>query len=115
MNQTGNPADIEKRWRHGLLLGIALQIAVLLLWAIKTGSWFVAFWILPLLIIVPGIRSAHLYTYRCASLLLIAYMLLGIVEGFVQSETRAWAVIVLFLSVAVYIGILGYVRARLKY
>ncbi len=112
MNNQDNRIGAEKSWRRGLVLGIALLIAVLSGWAISAGSWHSLLWVVPLLIILPGIHGAHLYTYRCASLLLIAYMLLGLVEIFAINNQRFWAISVLFVSSVIFMGVLGYVRAR---
>ena len=112
MNNHDNRIGAENSWRRSLAFGIVLLIAVLSGWAISSGSWLILLWIVPLLVILPGILRAHLYTYRCASLVLIAYMLLGWVEIFVMNDQRFWAVSVLFISSMIFFAVLGYVRAR---
>ena len=80
-------------WRGGLALAIA---------------------VIPLLAAMRGLLAGSLYTYRWATLLIIAYIAYGIVEVIANPATRAGAVTILFASFLLFSSLLGYIRAAVK-
>lgn len=59
-----------------ILLGLAWE-----LWLAPTGSRFLAFKVLPLVIPLPGLMKHRLYTYRWVSLVVWLYFAEGIVRA----------------------------------
>lgn len=113
--------DIQLRWLRGLALGCLLSlIALTLFWELigaplrEGGSWL-ALKALPLCLPVAGILRHRLYTFRWVSLLLWLYVLEGLVRA--TSDTgasRYYAMVEVFLCVALFVICAVYVRRRLK-
>jgi uncharacterized membrane protein len=76
------------------------------------GSWL-ALKVLPLLWIAPGIFRGHLYTFRAATMLILAYVAEGTVRAYAETGTSgnlAWLEVA--LSTAFFVSAIAYIRAR---
>ena len=78
------PSAAERLSRHVALLSTAALLLLCLaweLWLAPTGSRFLAFKVLPLVIPLAGLLKHRLYTYRWVSLLVWLYFTEGIVRA----------------------------------
>jgi uncharacterized membrane protein len=99
-----------------ILLGLAWE-----LWLAPTGSRFLAFKVLPLVIPLPGLLKHRLYTYRWVSLVIWLYFAEGIVRAtgvplgapLGTGEWLAWGQVL--LCSAVFAACTVHVRWRLKH
>ena len=73
-----------RRARNGVatvLLLLALLCLAWELWLAPTGSRFLAFKVLPLVLPLPGLLKLRLYTYRWVSLVVWLYFIEGVVRS----------------------------------
>src|SRR5512145_974794 len=79
------PPDPDVRLTRAVAVGSVLGLIVLglawELWLAPTGSGTLAIKVLPLLIPLPGLWRARLYTYRWVSLLVWLYFGEGVVRA----------------------------------
>ncbi|MGL6109399.1 MAG: DUF2069 domain-containing protein, partial [Rubrivivax sp.] len=77
--------DAVVRWSRWLALGSLLGLIVLglawELWLAPTGTGTLALKVLPLLLPLPGLWRARMYTYRWVSLLVWLYFAEGVVRA----------------------------------
>jgi uncharacterized membrane protein len=77
--------DVVVRWSRALAVGSLVGLIVLglawELWLAPTGRGTLAIKVLPLLIPLPGLWRARLYTYRWVSLLVWLYFGEGVVRA----------------------------------
>ncbi len=77
--------DPTMRWTRVIALGSVLGLIVLglawELWLAPTGSGTLAIKVLPLLLPLPGLWRARMYTYRWLSLLVWLYFAEGVVRA----------------------------------
>ncbi len=77
--------DATVRWTRRIALGCVLGLIVLglawELWLAPTGTGTLAIKVLPLLLPLPGLWRARLYTYRWLSLLVWLYFTEGVVRA----------------------------------
>ena len=94
-----------------VLLGLAWE-----LWLAPTGRGTLALKVLPLVVALPGLARHRLYTYRWLSLLVWLYVAEGGVrlwsDALPLGRALAWGE--LGLSVALFVALGAYVRARLQ-
>jgi uncharacterized membrane protein len=90
MQDTATPAaalgmDAIVRWSRWLAVGSLLALILLglawELWLAPTGSGTLAIKVLPLLLPLPGLWRARMYTYRWVSLLVWIYFAEGVVRA----------------------------------
>jgi hypothetical protein len=99
-----------------IALGLAWE-----LWLAPTGSRWLAFKVLPLLIPLAGLLKHRLYTYRWVSLLVWLYFIEGIVRatglpgGAAAGLDVALAWTQVLLCTALFIACAAHVRWRLKH
>jgi uncharacterized membrane protein len=99
-----------------IALGLAWE-----LWLAPTGSRFLAFKVLPLVIPLPGLLKMRLYTYRWVSLVVWLYFAEGIVRatgvppgaGLGTGEWLAWGQVA--LCCGLFAACTLHVRWRLKH
>lgn len=65
---------------------------------------------IPLFLPWRGLLKGHRYTYAWATLCVIPYFVFGIVEAIANPATRIWAAVILALSLALFTGLVLYLR-----
>ena len=105
----------------GALLGLIVLGLAWELWLAPTGSRWLAFKVLPLVLPLAGLLKHRLYTYRWVSLLVWLYFTEGIVRAtglpsgaaLSTGELLAWAEVV--LCTLLFVACAAHVRWRLKH
>ncbi len=106
------------RWTRLVALGSVIALIVLglawELWLAPTGSGRLAIKVLPLLLPLPGLWRARMYTYRWLSLLVWLYFIEGVVRAVSdQGLSAVLAVIQVALCVLLFAACATHVRWRL--
>ena len=110
--------DAIVRWSRWLALGSLIGLIVLglawELWLARTGSGTLAIKVLPLLIPLPGLWRARMYTYRWVSLLVWIYFAEGVVRATTdQGLSAVLAGIEVLLCLVLFVACALHVRWRL--
>jgi len=110
--------DAIVRWSRRLALGSLIGLIVLglawELWLARTGSGTLAIKVLPLLIPLPGLWRARMYTYRWVSLLVWIYFAEGVVRATTdQGLSAVLAGIQVLLCLVLFVACALHVRWRL--
>jgi len=110
--------DAVVRWSRWLALGSLIGLIVLglawELWLAPTGSGTLAIKVLPLLIPLPGLWRARMYTYRWVSLLVWIYFAEGVVRVTTDKGLSALlAGIEVLLCLVLFVACALHVRWRL--
>jgi len=110
--------DAIVRWSRRLALGSLIGLIVLglawELWLARTGSGTLAIKVLPLLIPLPGLWRARMYTYRWVSLLVWIYFSEGVVRAATdQGLSSVLAGIQVLLCLVLFVACALHVRWRL--
>ena len=110
--------DAVVRWSRGLALGSVIGLIVLglawELWLAPTGSGTLALKVLPLLLPLPGLWRARMYTYRWVSLLVWLYFLEGVVRATTDKGLSAvLAGLQVLLCLVLFVACALHVRWRL--
>jgi len=110
--------DAVVRWSRWLALGSLLGLIVLglawELWLAPTGSGTLAIKVLPLLLPLPGLWRARMYTYRWVSLLVWLYFAEGVVRAATDKGlSAALAAIQVLLCLLLFVACALHVRWRL--
>ena len=110
--------DAVVRWSRWLALASLLGLIVLglawELWLAPTGSGTLAIKVLPLLLPLPGLWRARLYTYRWVSLLVWIYFAEGVVRATTDKGLSALlAAIQVALCLLLFVACALHVRWRL--
>jgi uncharacterized membrane protein len=110
--------DAVVRWSRRLALGSLLGLIVLglawELWLAPTGRGTLAVKVLPLLIPLPGLWRARMYTYRWVSLLVWIYFAEGVVRATTDKGLSAvLAGIEVLLCLLLFVACALHVRWRL--
>jgi uncharacterized membrane protein len=110
--------DAVVRWSRGLALSSLLGLIVLglawELWLAPTGSGTLAIKVLPLLVPLPGLWRARMYTYRWVSLLVWIYFAEGVVRATTDKGLSAvLAAIQVALCLLLFVACALHVRWRL--
>jgi uncharacterized membrane protein len=111
--------DAVVRWSRRLALGSVLGLIVLglawELWLAPTGSGTLAVKVLPLLLPLPGLWRARMYTYRWVSLLVWLYFLEGVVRATTDKGlSAALAGVQVLLCLVLFVACALHVRWRLR-
>jgi uncharacterized membrane protein len=106
------------RWSRRLALGSVIGMILLglawELWLAPTGSGTLAVKVLPLLLPLPGLWRARMYTYRWVSLLVWLYFLEGVVRATTdQGLSATLAGIQVLLCLVLFVACALHVRWRL--
>jgi uncharacterized membrane protein len=107
------------RWSRWLAVGSVVGLIVLglawELWLAPTGTGTLAIKVLPLLLPLPGLLRARMYTYRWVSLLVWLYFAEGVVRVSTESGLSAvLAGIEVALSLLLFTACALHVRWRLR-
>ena len=110
--------DAVVRWSRGLALGSLIGLIVLglagELWLAPTGSGTLAIKVLPLLLPLPGLWRARMYTYRWVSLLVWIYFAEGVVRATTDKGLSAvLAGVEVVLCLVLFVACALHVRWRL--
>jgi uncharacterized membrane protein len=110
--------DAVVRWSRWLALGSLIGLIVLglawELWLAPTGSGTLAIKVLPLLLPLPGLWRARMYTYRWVSLLVWIYFAEGVVRATTDKGLSAvLAGIEVLLCLLLFVACALHVRWRL--
>jgi len=110
--------DPTVRWTRRIALGSVIGLIVLglawELWLAPTGSGTWAIKVLPLLLPLPGLWRAHLYTYRWLSLLVWLYFTEGVVRAYSDRGLSAGlAALQVLLCLSLFVACALHVRWRL--
>jgi uncharacterized membrane protein len=110
--------DAVVRWSRWLALGSLIGLIVLglawELWLAPTGSGTLAVKVLPLLLPLPGLWRARMYTYRWVSLLVWIYFAEGVVRATTDRGLSAvLAGIQVLLCLLLFVACALHVRWRL--
>lgn len=99
----------------GSLLGLIVLGLAWELWLAPTGSRFLAFKVLPLVIPLAGLLKHRLYTYRWVSLLVWLYFTEGVVRAYSDKPPSNYlAMIEVVLCLVLFVACALHVRLRLK-
>lgn len=69
--------------------------------------------VVPLLVPLKGLWARSAYTYRWASLLVIAYIAYGLVEVIANPSLRPWAIGILVAAFLLFVSLVTYLRGAL--
>jgi uncharacterized membrane protein len=110
--------DAVVRWSRWLALASLIGLIVLglawELWLAPTGSGTLAIKVLPLLLPLPGLWRARMYTYRWVSLLVWIYFAEGVVRATTDKGLSAMlAGIEVLLCLVLFVACALHVRWRL--
>ncbi len=110
--------DAVVRWSRWLAFASLLGLIVLglawELWLAPTGSGTLAIKVLPLLLPLPGLWRARMYTYRWVSLLVWIYFAEGVVRATTDKGLSAvLAAIQVLLCLLLFVACALHVRWRL--
>jgi len=112
-----NPEQAARNWRITATVSLYALLLLCLAWELwlaplrPGGSWL-ALKILPLLWIAPGITRGRSYTYRAATMLILAYFTEGVVRAWSDQGLSAnLAVAEIVLSVIIFVAAIAWVRA----
>ena len=110
--------DPTVRWTRRLAVGSVLGLIVLglawELWLAPTGSGTWAIKVLPLLLPLPGLWRARMYTYRWVSLLVWLYFTEGVVRAVTdQGLSAGLATVQVALCLVLFTACALHVRWRL--
>lgn len=102
---------------RALAVGATLSLIVLglvwELWLAPTGRGTLALKVVPLLLPIPGLLAARLYTYRWLSLMVWFYFAEGVVRATSDRGLSAWlAGIEVLLTLLLFLACVWQVRAR---
>jgi uncharacterized membrane protein len=124
MQDAASPAaahaiDPIVRWSRRLAVGSVVGLIVLglawELWLAPTGTGTLGIKVLPLLLPLPGLLRARMYTYRWVSLLVWLYFAEGVVRVSTESGLSALlAGIEVALSLLLFVACALHVRWRLR-
>jgi len=110
--------DAVVRWSRWLALGSVIGLIVLglawELWLAPTGRGTLAIKVLPLLLPLPGLWRARMYTYRWVSLLVWIYFAEGVVRATTDKGLSAvLAGVEVVLCLVLFVACALHVRWRL--
>lgn len=98
----------------GSLLGLIMLGLVWELWLARTGRGTLALKVLPLLLPLPGLLRARLYTYRWLSLLVWLYFIEGSVRATSEGGVgRVLAIVEVVLCLLLFAACAAHIRAHL--
>ena len=97
--------------RHATVaLAIALAVAVVAGQVAAGRPWIGAALAMPLAIPLPGLVRGKRYTYAWATMLITAYIGLGLVETVASPAGRSWAIATLLLAFGSFLTMVLYLR-----
>ena len=118
MIHTTEAAQLRLRTQRVTLIALLLLIATCLLWEWKLaplrpgGSWLIAK-VIPLLLMLPGIVRARLYSFQWVSMAILLYFTEGIVRATSDINTTsvilAWIEVV--LTTVIFMMVLLYTKS----
>lgn len=103
------------RTRQAVVATIALLIAALILWRVRTGfsvgdAVLIVVLTLPLLIALPRLLAGHRRTYAWMTLAVTPYLVVAITEAVANPAARAWAAFCLAVAFLLFVLLIVYLR-----
>jgi len=77
---------------------------------LASGSWLALLWLAPLAVPLPGLFRGKRHTYAWATLLVVGYVALALTEVVANPHSRAVAAAILFVSFALFVALVAYLR-----
>ena len=107
---------IARRLRLAVMAAVFALIAVLVLWRLMTGLSaadvvLIAALTLPLWIALPRLLAGNRRTYAWMTLAVTPFLVVAITEAVANPGARTWAALCLFVAFALFILLIGYLRA----
>jgi len=104
------------RARLAVVSTIALLIAALILWRVRTGfsigdAVLIVVLTLPLLIALPRLLAGHRRTYAWMTLAVTPFLVVAITEAVASPATRVWASLCLVVAFLLFVLLIVYLRA----
>ena len=117
MSSTATPA--AAKWRTCSIAFLGALIALVMVWQLSSqvsiGRLTLALVLtLPLWAPLRGLIKSDRRTYAWATLCVIPYFVLGLTEAIANPVTRGWSATCLALSLMLFCGLIGYLRATRK-
>lgn len=103
------------RARFAVVSTIALLIAALIVWRVRTGfsvgdAVLIAVLTLPLLIALPRLLAGHRRTYAWMTLAVTPFLVVAITEAVANPAGRAWAALCLVVAFLLFVLLIAYLR-----
>lgn len=103
------------RARLAVVSTIAVLIAALIAWRIRTGfsiadAVLIAVLTLPLLIALPRLLAGHRRTYAWMTLAVTPFLVVAITEAVANPAARAWAAFCLVVAFLLFVLLIAYLR-----
>ena len=116
--ETGIDGTLPAAARHirlGVLAGVAMLIAGIVIWCLEGGlsaatMVLAALLTSPLWLALPGLHRGTRRTYAWTSLALAFYLVLALMETVANPFARLWAALGLFVTFAVFVLLIAYLR-----
>lgn len=93
-----------------LLAALALSVLAWQFARLRAGSLWPLLLIAPLLAPLRGLLRERRYTYAWSTLLAIGYIVIGLTEVLADPGARLFPALVLFLSCALFIALVAFLR-----
>jgi uncharacterized membrane protein len=103
------------RARLAVVSAIAILIAALIVWRVRTGfsvgdAVLIAVLTLPLLIALPRLLAGHRRTYAWMTLAVTPFLVVAITEAVANPAGRAWAALCLGVAFLLFVLLIAYLR-----
>ena len=108
-------AALIARARFAVVSAIAILIAALIVWRVRTGfsvgdAVLIAVLTLPLLIALPRLLAGHRRTYAWMTLAVTPFLVVAITEAVANPAGRAWAALCLGVAFLLFVLLIAYLR-----
>ncbi|MFC4314871.1 DUF2069 domain-containing protein [Steroidobacter flavus] len=103
------------RARFAVVSTIALLIAALVTWRVRTGfsvgdAVLIVVLTLPLLIALPRLLQGHRRTYAWMTLAVTPFLVVAITEAVANPAGRIWAALCLMVAFLLFVLLIAYLR-----
>jgi uncharacterized membrane protein len=103
------------RARVAVVSTIAVLIAALIVWRVRTGfsvgdAVLIVVLTLPLLIALPRLLAGHRRTYAWMTLAVTPFLVVAITEAVANPAGRAWAALCLVVAFLLFVLLIAYLR-----
>lgn len=107
---------IVRRLRLAAIATVFALMVVLVLWRVMNGlspadMVLIAALTLPLWIALPRLLAGNRRTYAWMTLAISPFVVVAVTEAVANPAARAWAALCLFVAFALFVMLVGYLRA----
>ena len=107
---------LARRLRFAVIGTAAALLVLLVVWRVVTGlSWgdvvLIAILLLPLGIALPRLWAGHRRTYAWMTLAVTPFFVVAMTEAVANPSARSWAGVCLFVTFALFVLLVSYLRA----